>query len=73
MAYIKFNNDKIGDKEAEALIKLCPFNAIERDSNGNVDATSACKSCKLCVKKGPAGCVEFVEDEDESAKINKDE
>lgn len=72
MAYLKFNNDKIGKKEAEKLIEICPFGAIAYDDNGNLDATSACKSCKLCVKKGPKGCVEFIE-EDNSQIVNKDE
>lgn len=72
MAYLKFNQEKIGEEEAKQLIELCPFNAIARDEKGNIDATSACKSCKLCVKKGPAGCVEFVEDE-EGPVVNKDE
>ncbi|MDO5328652.1 MAG: electron transfer flavoprotein subunit alpha [Coriobacteriia bacterium] len=71
MAYLKFNQNKIGDKEAQALIELCPFNAIERDEVGNLGPNSACKNCKICVKKGPVGCVEFIE-EDEST-IDKSE
>lgn len=63
MAYIKFNNNVIGDKESEQLINLCPFNAIETDEDGNLSTNAACKNCKLCIKKGPKGTVELVEDE----------
>ena len=45
---------------AEALVKVCPFGAISYEG-GNIDISSACKMCKLCVKKG-GGLVDFVED-----------
>lgn len=72
MAYIKFNNEKIGEDEARALIDLCPFNAIENNDEGNLDTNAACKNCKICVKKGPEGCVEFVDDEP-ATSIDKSE
>ena len=62
MAYLKINHDKIGAAEKAALIGICPFGAIVEE-DGKLNITSACKTCKLCVKKGPAGCVEFVEEE----------
>lgn len=64
MAYIKFNNEKIGEAEQKALLEICPFGAIEKDAEGNLAANAACKNCKLCIKKGPEECVEFVEDEE---------
>lgn len=71
MAYLKFNQDKIGEAEAKALMDVCPFNAIEYDEKGNLGPNGACKSCKICVKKGPEGCVEFVEDD--GPQIDKSE
>lgn len=45
--------------KAENLIKLCPFNAISF-ADGKLDISSACKMCKMCVRKGE-GVVEFAE------------
>ena len=33
------------------------------EKDGKLSINAACKMCKLCVKKGPAGAVEYVEDE----------
>ena len=60
MGRLVINQDRIVNKEE--LIKLCPFNAMEI-SDGNVEINSACKMCKLCVRRGPEGAVVFVEDE----------
>lgn len=60
MAKLIVNQNKITDKEA--LIKICPFGAIE-DINGKIEINASCKMCKLCVKKGPQGAIEYVEDE----------
>ncbi|WP_129595902.1 electron transfer flavoprotein subunit alpha/FixB family protein [Anaerophilus nitritogenes] len=68
MSKIIIHQDKIADKDA--LIKLCPFKAIEV-VDGKVDINAACKMCKMCVKKGPEGVFEYVEDK--VIKINKDQ
>ena len=47
-------------EKAEKLIELCPFGAISYDGK-KLDISSACKMCKMCVRKGE-GLVEFVED-----------
>jgi len=60
MGKLVIHQEKIGD--VSALIKLCPFNAMELQ-NGKLEINAACKMCRLCVKKGPAGAVEFVEDD----------
>lgn len=60
MAKLVFHNEKINDKEA--FIKICPFGALEI-KDGIVDANGACKMCKLCVKKGPEGAAEVVEEQ----------
>ncbi|MDZ7548951.1 electron transfer flavoprotein subunit alpha, partial [Clostridium perfringens] len=46
----------------DEIIKICPFGALEND-NGKLDINSNCKMCKLCVKKGPKGAVEYLEEE----------
>ncbi len=68
MSYIKVNNDIINDKLAQELIDICPFNAFDYiDSHLSINA--ACKVCKICVKKGPKGICEFIEETKE--KIDK--
>jgi len=62
MAYIKINQDKVNLDIVEQLKKLCPFDAFEyQDAYLSINA--ACRLCKLCVKKGPAGICEFIDDE----------
>ncbi len=61
MGYLKINRDKITPDVAEKLVSICPFNAIE--FYGELGINSACKMCKLCVKNGPTGAIEYVEDE----------
>ena len=52
------------------LIDICPFGAIScRD--GKVEIDSGCRMCRLCVKKGPGGAVEYMETQEPG--INKDE
>lgn len=58
-------------QDPNVLINICPFNAIELN-NGVLEMNAACKMCKLCVRKGPKGAVEFVEDQIKPV-LNKDE
>ena len=58
MAEIIIHNDRISDFAAARA--LCPFGAII-EKNGSLEITAACRGCRLCVKKGPAGAFEFVE------------
>ncbi|WXR62042.1 FAD-binding protein [Peptostreptococcaceae bacterium AGR-M142] len=67
MAKIVINQEKIND--INSVIKLCPFGAIEENGN-TVEINAACKMCKICVKKGPSGAFEFVEDK--IIKIDKE-
>lgn len=60
MAKLVIHNEKISDKEA--FIKICPFGALEI-KDGAVDVNGGCKMCKLCVKKGPEGAAEVVEEQ----------
>ncbi|MBP2663909.1 MAG: electron transfer flavoprotein subunit alpha [Firmicutes bacterium] len=60
MAKIVIDQEKITDPQA--LLELCPFDALEWD-NDYLSINAACKMCKMCVKKGPAGVFTFIEDE----------
>jgi electron transfer flavoprotein alpha subunit len=60
MAKLVINQDKVIN--IDEIIKICPFGALEND-NGKLDINSNCKMCKLCVKKGPKGAVEYLEEE----------
>jgi len=60
MGKLIVNQDKI--PSIDELIKICPFGAIE-NNGGKVEINAGCKMCKLCVKKGPVGAVEFIEEE----------
>lgn len=58
MGKIVINQEKIDN--IDEVLKLCPFNAIELIDQ-KIEINSACKMCKICVKKGPKGAFEFVE------------
>ncbi len=60
MAKLVVNQKLVGN--IEELISICPFGAME-NKNGELFINAACKMCKLCVKKGPKGAVEYVEEE----------
>lgn len=60
MAKLVINQSLVGN--IDELISICPFNAME-NKNGELAINAACKMCKICVKKGPQGAVEYVEDE----------
>lgn len=59
MPKLVVHQDKIAD--IPALLDICPFGALE-EKDGKVSINAACKMCMLCVKKGPGGAVELVED-----------
>ncbi|WP_315120046.1 FAD-binding protein [uncultured Clostridium sp.] len=62
MGKLVINQNKLNNKIIKELIEICPFRAFEED-NGKLSINAACKMCKLCVKKGPEGVVEFIEEE----------
>ena len=68
MGKLVVNQEKLNPSVIEELVNICPFGAIE-DNGGKIDINAGCKMCKLCVKKGPAGVIEFVEEE--IVKIDK--
>ena len=66
MGKLVINHNLVTPEKAQALTELCPFNAISYE-DGKLDISSACKMCKMCVRKGQ-GLVEFHE---ESQTIDK--
>lgn len=60
MGKLVIHQEKVGN--IEELIRLCPFGALE-EKNHLLEINAACKMCRICVKKGPAGAVEYIEDE----------
>ncbi len=55
------HQEKVNESNINELIKICPFGALE-NNNGKVEVNAGCKMCRLCVKKGPAGVMEFIEE-----------
>ena len=60
MGKLNIKHNAITAENAETLKKLCPFGAISYEG-GKLDISSACKMCKMCVKKG-GGLIEYVEE-----------
>lgn len=61
MAELVIKQELINSGNAETLQKICPFGAISYNGE-KLEISSACKMCKLCVKKG-GGLIEYREDE----------
>ena len=66
MGKLIIKQDLVTAEKAEALVSLCPFNAISYQ-DGKLDISSGCKMCKMCVRKGQ-GLVEFQEEKKEIDK-----
>jgi len=60
MGKLIINQNAVNEANAKELINLCPFGAISY-SDGKLDISSACKMCKMCVKKGN-GVIEYCEE-----------
>ena len=58
---IIIHQEHISPEIAAKLQEICPFGALDYE-NGRLSLNAACKSCKLCVKKGPAGAMEWQEE-----------
>ena len=61
MGYIKINQELLTKETVKKLTELCPFNAFDY-VDAYLSINAACKICKICVKKGPEGLCEFVEE-----------
>lgn len=61
MGKLVVNQNKVTKENINELISICPFNAIE-NHDGKIEINAGCKLCKMCVRKGPKGIMEFVEE-----------
>jgi len=61
MASLKINQSMINTTLGEMLVSVCPFGAISYE-NERLNISSACKMCKICVKKS-FGAIEYVNEE----------
>lgn len=61
MSKLICHQEKLNESNIQALVDICPFGALEA-KNGTLEITAACKMCKICVKKGPQGVMEFIEE-----------
>lgn len=68
MGKLVIHEEKLNKQVIDELVDICPFKAME-EKNGKLEITAGCKMCRLCVKKGPKGVVEFVEEE--GPKVDK--
>ena len=64
------NQSKVTQETATQVMNVCPFGGLEYE-NGVLNFTAGCKNCGLCVKKGPAGVVTEVVEQDATPKIDK--
>ncbi|WP_234121672.1 electron transfer flavoprotein subunit alpha [Clostridium hydrogenum] len=62
MGKLVVNQNKVTKENINELLSICPFNAIE-NHDGKIEVNAGCKLCKMCVRKGPKGVMEFVEEE----------
>ncbi|MDR3541279.1 MAG: FAD-binding protein [Desulfosporosinus sp.] len=68
MSKLICHQEKVNESNIQELVDVCPFKAIE-NNNGVIEINAGCKMCKICVKKGPQGVMEFIEEE--VAKVDK--
>ena len=68
MTEIIIHQEKIAD--VDAVLKLCPFGAIEVN-DGKVAINAGCRMCRICIKKGPAGAFELIENDAPAADKSK--
>ncbi|AYD40369.1 electron transfer flavoprotein subunit alpha [Clostridium fermenticellae] len=61
MGKLVIHEEKLTKDNIKQLVDICPFGAME-EKNGKLEINAGCKMCKMCVRKGPSGVVEFVED-----------
>lgn len=68
MGSLVINHNLVTDEKAKAVVEVCPFGAISYE-NGKLDISSACKMCKMCVKKSN-GLITF--NEEVKAQVDKE-
>ena len=71
MDKLVIHEEKLIKENIAELVKICPFGAMQEES-GRLTINAACKMCRMCIRKGPEGVMEFVHEEDKKT-VNKDE
>lgn len=61
MGQLHIDQSKVTAQVAQTLQNLCPFGGFEYN-NGTLNFTAGCRTCKLCVRKGPSGVVTYTEE-----------
>lgn len=64
------NQSLVTPESIEEVMKVCPFGGLEV-KDGKLEFTAGCKTCGLCVRRGPKGLVTEVVEEDNQPKIDK--
>jgi electron transfer flavoprotein alpha subunit len=67
MTTLRANNEqalRLSTEGRLAATALCPFGAITAAADGALIISAACKMCRICVNKGPAGLFELLETEE---------
>ncbi|MDQ7095340.1 FAD-binding protein [Desulfosporosinus sp. PR] len=59
MSKLICHQEKVNASNIQALLDVCPFGALQAE-DGKVEISAGCKMCRLCVKKGPQGVMEFI-------------
>lgn len=67
---LKIHNEKVTPETAAALRDICPFGAIEYN-NSQLSVNGGCKSCKICVRKGPAGVMTWEDEPSPRSGVDK--
>jgi electron transfer flavoprotein alpha subunit len=68
MSKLICHQERVDEENIQELMNICPFGAIE-DKDGKIEINAGCKMCMICVKKGPAGVMEF--SEGKAVKVDK--
>ncbi len=64
------NQNLVNDTSVKEVMAVCPFSGLEY-KDGKLEFTAGCKTCGLCVRKGPKGLVTEVVEEDNRPKLDK--
>lgn len=64
------NQSLVNDQSVNEVMAVCPFGGLEY-KDGKLDFTAGCKTCGLCVRRGPKGLVTEVVEEDLTPKVDK--
>ena len=64
------NQNLVNAENLEKVMAVCPFGGLEV-KDGKLEFTAGCKTCGLCVRRGPQGLVTEVVEQDTRPQIDK--